>query len=377
MIKIILLTIVLATTLSVSGVCGVTLRSGNVVSVSQDTPVSGDLLAAGRDISVQAKVSDVAAAGNTVDVMGPVAMSAMLAGNDVTVGGPVGNDLYAAGQNVRVDSSISDNAYLAGSLVRLARTGRVGSDLLAAGGTVDVLGNVGGDLRAAGETITIGGTVAGDVFASAGTSVRVLDGAVIRGDLNYESPKKAEISKGARVMGETRHRLPAKENAKPVFWTGAGLWFGLLLAAIVFGIVLALLFPSGVRLVADTIRRSFWPSLGIGALVLVAVPVVLVVLMITLVGIPLAIVLGLLYAIALYVAPILTGVALGQLLLNRRQPNAASLIWSVLLGVAVLAVIKLVPIVGWIVGLAALLVGLGSMLTTWWRGRREPAERTS
>lgn len=346
----------------------VEIMSGQSVNVGKDQKADDDILAAANDVTISPAVQgDVVAAGNTVAVSGSVKDSAMLAGNNVVLSGPVGNDSWLAGQVVVVSSSVKDNAFLAGNSVGLPRDGSVGKDLLAAGATVNVMGKVGRHLRAAAGALTIAGSVGGNVYAQA-DKVTVLKGSVINGNLYYESANKAVIEPGAKIVGKTLQTIPAKEKAKPLFW---GPFYGLLclIASIIFGAVMLLVFPVRSQGTSDTIRNSPWASIGIGLAALIGVPIVVVILMITIVGIPVALAATAVYLVLLYAAHILAALAIGQWILGRGGVRIPKPLGSMVLGLLILTVLGLVPVLGPLVRFIAMLAGLGGFLISWWQSR--------
>lgn len=362
----------LALTAASAGTWAVDIKSGDSVVLGKGEVVKDDVLAGAGQVSIASPVEgDVIAAGQSVSVAGRVKDSTMLAGGTVTLSGPVGNDSFLAGQTVVVSSKVEDNAYLAGSSVVLSEDGSVGKDLLAAGGVVKLMGKVGRHVRATAGQLTIGGEVGGDVFAQAG-SLRLVKDAVIRGNLFYESANKAMIDPGARVMGKTVQRIPVREKAKPIFWRPFW-WIGCLIAAVAFGAVLLALFPIRTQGAADRVRASFLKSLGLGVLVLIGAPIATILLAITIVGIPLAIAVLLVYMILLYAAAVFTALALGQYILSRSRDRVPQPFGSMILGLVILAVVSLIPFLGWLVKLAAVLVGLGGFLISWWTTRAATA----
>ena len=352
-----------------TGVGAVELKTGAVVVVPKAQTMDDDILAAAKHVTIEPEVEgDVTAAGQSVAVAGRVRDSVMLAGQRVDLTGPVGNDAWLAGQSVTIGSKVADNAYAAGSTVVLTKDASVGKDLLIWGGEVYVQGNIGRNLRAAARELVIGGTVTGDVYAQAG-NVRLLGTAVIKGNLFYESPNRVDQSPGAKVMGKIEHRLPPKERMKPVFWSGFAWWLGRLIAAIVFGAALLTLFPEKSREAAQTLRRSFWFSLGIGLVVAIVVPVACVIGLITVVGIPLALAVLFVYTIALYAAGIFASLALGTWILGRGRETPPKPLGSMVLGALVFGILSAIPWIGWLVKVGIALTGLGAFCAAWWRGR--------
>ena len=349
----------------------VELKSGNSVNYPKGSAVMDDILAAGNQVSVDPRVEgDVHAVGQDITISGPIKDSVKIAGNSVTVSGPVGNDVWMAGQNVTLSAPVTDNAFLAGSNVKLTDRASVGTDLLAAGNNLTLMGNVRRNMRVAGNDITIGGTVGGNVYACSNNAIRILDGAVIRGNLFYESPQKASIAPGAKVLGRTEHSLPAKEKAKPVFWSKFMFWLGSLIASILFGIVFIALFPVYSQQTANTVKHSFWLSLGIGFITLIVVPILFFIILFTILGIPIALALLALYMVLLYAARIPVAIAIGQLFLGRGRESLPNQFGSMILGLVIIYLISAIPILGGLVKLIVAAVGLGAFVMSYWRLRK-------
>ncbi len=101
-----------------------------------------------------------------------------------------------------------------------------------------------------------------------------------------------------------------------------------------------------------------------------AIPVVIVLLLVTVVGIPLSGVLVLLCALTLYPAQIFVSAWLGDTILRAAQRaagRAPSMYWALVAGTVALVILFAVPLVGWVVRLLAVLVGFGALWATVWR----------
>jgi len=350
--------------------CAVTLSAGDLVIFPKDNATKGDIIAAGRELIVRGEVrGDLTGAAGSITISGPVQSTALLAGNDVLVSGGVANDAWIAGQSIRLNSSVGDNAYLLGSNVALAENASVGTDLLAAGNTLSILGSVRGNVRVAATDITLGGTVGGNVYAKAGGTIHILEGAVIKGDLFYESDERAVISPGAKILGSVKRSIPTSEKVKPLFWPRFAYSFGSIIAAILFGILAIGLFPTGTQLVANTVRYSFWQSVGVGLIVLIVVPIACLVATLTLVGIPSAAAVFAVFLMTAYAASIMVAMSLGQAILSRGREGFPSPVLSLVLGIAILSVVELIPLLGVLVKLICLVLGTGAIFITWWRSR--------
>jgi cytoskeletal protein CcmA (bactofilin family) len=331
--------------------------------------VGGDHFAAGRAVSLDGSIAgDAFAAGGEVTVDGPITGDAYLTGAHVEMRGSVGQGLYAAGALVAVSGRVKHDARLVGGTVEVSPAARFGGALSMAGRTLSMAGITDGNLRMVGRDVTVSGGVGGDAEISA-AHIEIGPSARIAGKLRYRSEREPAIADGAQIGGGLE-RLPGTYRAwtwregshDGIDGTGRGAWLG---GSFVFGVLLLLLAPDFLR-GTSRIAASEWPlSLGVGMAMLVAVPFVAVLLLITLIGIPVALLAIALYALLLLLGHIVAVVAVGDYALGRWAPaRAQSAGWRVLglLGALVaLGVARHVPLVGGLVTLLVLLTGIGAL----------------
>lgn len=336
--------------------------------------VEDNLYLAGGNVRVDARAAgDVVVAGGRVLIAREVGGDVLAAGGQVEIAARVLDDVRAAGGQVRLGGDIGGDALAAGGHVWLLPEAAVGKRAWLAGNSVEVDGRIAGELRAAASEVTIAGTVEGDVMVQA-ESLRILPSARINGSLLYHSPKEAQIEPGASIAGEVTHRpleRPDVPSAKKAARGAAVLFLCMLLVA---GIVYFLLFPRFSVAAAEAIGERPWASLGLGVAVLFATPPVAVALMITAVGALLGLVAFMLY-LPLLLVGFLTGMlfAGGLLLRLVGRGGTASRGWrvlSLLVAFVVLGLLGLVPVLGFLLTLAALVFGLGATVLRLSRVRR-------
>jgi cytoskeletal protein CcmA (bactofilin family) len=331
-----------------------------------DDVVQDDLLTAGRTVRVGAEVEgDVAVAGSDVTVSAPVKGYVMSAGRTVSVEAPVGNDLWAAGERVDIAGPVGNNAMIAGQTVRLQPGATVGHDARLAGGEVRSEGRIAHDLTISAGRAEIGGDIGGAVNASA-RQVTVLPDAVVRGDLIVRAPEPPVISPGAQVMGNVDYQRTAGGRwwlAWPVLF---GCLFLSLLALNLIGLYVA---PTLFSRVAETLRTRPLRSLLAGVVVLIAVPIVIAILLITVIGIPLAVILTAAYVIALVLSAAFVSYRIGLWVFDRLHRTGVSRWAAMLVGALLVSLAISLPMVGGLIALAVVLIGAGALAVEW-RDRR-------
>lgn len=332
--------------------------------------------------------SDYFAAGNSVTVMGTINGDAYVAGGNVTFDGIVNGDIIAAGgtitirgaaQNVRVaggnitiNGTIEKNLTVFGGNVSLGDNARLMGSIVAGGGSVNLLSAVGRGATLAGGNVVISNLINGNVYAGTG-QLTLQPQAIINGNLVYVSDQTAQVLPGAKVNGKLTHTLPKKQTTEPEVTaarTNALLGLGFaaltikaitLLSLLIIGWILLALVPNYVKKVTDCIVDKTWMSLGTGFVAIILAPIVFIILLATVIGIPLALVFIALFCIMAFVSKLFVMLLLGEKIgkaINSKMPMSLALF----IGAVVYGIIVIIPIFGWLFDCVAVLLGLGSLL---------------
>ena len=278
-------------------------------------------------------------------------------GGDVGITERVEGSLHVLAGQVRVDAPVQGDASLAG-------------------GSITVNGAVRDNLRAAGGQVTINGPVGGNASVVAGTLVlgplaRIAGKLSFRGGELKQDPAAQVVGTVEQHAERTwaRHeRGPFSRYTHGWFWT-----IGLLVLA---GLLAAAL-PGPSQRMAHELRERPWVTTLVGLVALTTIPVATVLVMITVVGIPIGLLAIVGYAALLLVGYVWLAVVVGGLLLDRVNPEHATLtVWRA--GAAVLAMLTLallarLPFVGGLVGFVALVVGVGMIVAAVMRRNVHPS----
>jgi hypothetical protein len=241
-------------------------------------------------------------------------------------------------------------------------------DLVVFHGSANVAGTVDGSLTAFDAPVTISGRVNGDVVAFNGR-VELASGANVTGDVVSQSAPV--VASGATVGGTTK-RLQTNTNWEGFGWAGKlAWWLAVSISTLVVGLVLVWLTGRGAGRILEAGRTQIAPSIGLGLLLFFGLPLLAIIALVTVVGIPLGI--GLLAALLLIYA---LGYSAAAWILGRsivREPTA----WAVafLAGWGILRIVALVPVLGGLAWFAAVAFGLGALAVAIWRART--ASRTT
>lgn len=338
---------------------GTLIASGGVVNL--DGKVAGDAFVLAEQLTVRGEID-----GNLVAVVGQFKLI-----------GKVTGSVHVLSDKVDLDGEIERNLYAAADHLNLAPDAKVGLDVAIAGEKTTLEGSVGRDLYVAGDWLEIRGKVdrnaklwADDVTLSATSK--------IGGNLDAALPEGTEISvrDGAKIGGELTTRVqdfgPHRRFAR---FTEARFYMWLLLhltASFAVGMLLHALLPGVFREKLETPAETF-RAMAVGFLVVVAMPIALLAVACTLVGIPLALIgLGL-YLAAIYIGSILVAALIGQAIVHPADEGWTSFGLALLVGLLIVIFVTHTPVVGTVAQVLIILTGVGMLAErsrdTWSRMR--------
>jgi hypothetical protein len=283
-----------------------------------------------------------------------------------------GRDVVARGQSLEVkEGQDVESAVVYGG--NLLVKGHVEDDAVAFGGNLEIHGHVEGDAHAFGGNVILGpdARVDGDVSSFGGTVERA-DGAQVEGSVETFGGAglgrmvAGEIKNGMReARNEGRHSHDdADESDGDEDHDGGGLAGFILTFAVLFGLGFLgqMFFPARMKQLGDEVRRRPVQTGLTGFLGLLAMVPLTVVLCITIIGIPAALVLWMAapLAAALGYAAVASELGTHLPLLRGRKTQAVVLA----LGLLVLMVVGVIPVLGAIVSFLIVLMALGAVIRT-------------
>lgn len=334
-------------------------RSGDTVTVAKSETVDGTLFVAGQTVEIAGEVDgDVFCAGNTITITGTVHGDVICAGQTVNVRGIVDGDVRVAGATVTVEAKVAGNVSAAGQIVALHSAADV-KDFHAAGDEIVLAGNVRRDVDIAGSTLAVNGQVGRNVTA-AGEKVALGSSAKITGNFEYTSKSDVSKAKGATVVGQTHHTAVKNSSDKAGFkqFTSGMNWF-FALAGFITSLILVAVMP---RLFYSVSSRgieqpgmSFLSGLGTN----VGVVLLVILLAMTVIGLPLAGLVLLGWVLLLLLSLPVFSFYLGRVLLSKSTNNV---LYYMLLGGFIILLLNFIPVVGPIVLFLGSWFGVG-MLT--------------
>lgn len=270
--------------------------------------------------------------------------------------------------------TLDGNLGVIGSTAFLETGSIVTKGVFVLGGTISVDGDIKGDLIAIGGAINLNDTavVEGDITI-VGATLNRSPLAKVFGTITEQSPKTLNFENPGAITSSTK---PAQSVLSKILQVSLESLF---LAAL--AVITALLLPEPIKRVANAFAEQPAIAGGVGLLVVIGFPLVLLIMIVMILLIPVAILAVLALVVVLLYGWIAIGYQLGKQISNLFHSTWATAVEAGI-GTLVLSVLasaaNLIPCVGWIVPLVISLFAIGSVvMARFGSSRYQPIRRTS
>ncbi|MDH3463185.1 MAG: hypothetical protein OEM32_06130 [Acidimicrobiia bacterium] len=352
--------------------------SSELVIIAESDVIRDDLYALANRVIIRGRVEGdlVAVAGQDVRIEGEVTGSVTVVAAELVVSGSIGGSLRATATSVTISGEVGRDALVASGQFSSESGSIIGGDIVVWAWGAEASGSVGGDLEGSQRNIDLAGEILGDIDISA-SKVSVTGDLHVGGDFGYRSSTGATGLDRADVDGVIVQKETTPFNIR---LRALGLVARLLIAILLTAAALLVAWgwPLRTQGALDTLRQRPARSFAVGGLVMLS-PALLIGLALLLfrltpatAALPLIILLTPVIVATMGVVLVLSVVAgiptvawLGNLVARR-----ATIYGAIAWGSAIVALIWLAPVVGWLVPVVFLSGGLGA-----WIGTFRPVDR--
>lgn len=324
---------------------------------------------------------------NVVIQKGDTSRQDVATDKSITVNGVLDGDAVSVGgASVTVNNEVTGDLVAIGGAVHV--TGLVKGDAVSIGGPVEITGKVAGDVVSLGGSVALSGVgeVDGDIVAMGGTVVKgdktVHKGQVVNFDLRILRtvlPRVIKLAAGSQGRQSGNYNYGGGNSYDQASWWKGGLigmglgiglviMFSMLFTGIVVLMLPAIFFPKHVENAAAVISGDMWRTCGIGALIVMGFFPGLLIMVVSILGIPLVP-----FALILFAAAGVLGMSAFSVVLQGRffegikRPGPAGLPGKVAAGFGIMAGLlffgRMIPFIGGVLSLIGfILMAFGTMI---------------
>jgi len=353
-----------------AGVSAAEYRHKQTFTLSETEVFHNDLILACGSGKIDGTIEgDLIAFGQSITVNGRVTGDVIVFAESLRITGTVDGNVRAFTSKTDISGTVAKNISLFTQMVEMGSKAEAGGGLLLFAGSSTLDGRVTRDVLALGERFYLNGFIGGNVELR-GRELAIGSTAEIQGKTKFTGRKEPEVEKGAKLASpvefELRKRRPDYLSGR-YYWRQALRWG----AALVFGLVIMLLFPMFFHEVARSGNRPGASAVA-GLVAFFLVPIVAIIACITLVGLAVGLSAILLWALALYASQVFLGTWLGTKLMGETEATGAT-IGRLAVGLLLIRIAGNIPYVGFWIWLVVFVLGMGALtLTLYKRMRPQP-----
>ncbi len=340
---------------------------------------------------------DLYLADNEINMDQIVDGNVFLMGSKVKITGKVNGNIYVMAKEVSFEKPSSDEndddyCYIAGSAYIMAQTIKfdgVVQDIYALSQNFEMSYNsyILRDVKIAAESITLKGYITRDAnlaaknidLGTAGETEADDDSVMIGGNLDYTSPNAITIPEN-RVIGEVKYNedktMEGNTQIKISVFDIVMNYVKDLVGAIIYTLIIYLIInfvaPKFFEKSGKILKENTLPSIGFGALAVCVLPIILIVLCFVFFKLSLTFII----TYALLVFGLSTTITLGSLTeLLKDKFGFANKKWLLLIIITIILwALKLIPILGGLLGIATTIVGSGLIIKAIFKYRKSLKE---
>ncbi len=334
----------------------ITSEEGDII-VAKGEVINDDLFIGGQGVVINGTVNgDVFVGAQTVRIGGIINGNLHIGAQTINLGGTVKGNIYLGGQDVTITSLNLGGSLISGSQsLNLDNTSTIGGSVISGSANTNINSQIKRNAILGAATLTIG------------------ENTRIGKDLSYAASSEAgmiNISEKAKIGGQI-HKVDTSSSQKDIekvrsesksFFAGAKIATSIIsyLGALLVGLLTFKLFGNFLSNSTNKVTNSFWKSLGIGFLVMIASLPGIIILLITIIGIPVAGLSILLLILYSCLAKIVVGNALGNLVATKLKWKMGGF-GAFAFGLLLIYLLKIIPVAGGILGMVVLWTGLGAI----------------
>jgi len=356
-----------------SSVLAFNVKTADSVYIEKDEVVEGNMYLVSKNITIEGLINgDLIALAQNINVKGSVMGDIISVSQNLNVEGEVGGNIRSLANTVSlIETTVRRNVNLIGTNVLIGENSNINWDALILAGVAEMRGSVQGSLHGVVDKLIISGNVDKDVSFTISQNndkyqnqaIEISDDSNIKGDFNYSYSEDLNINKSLVAGVVTFNEKDLENNWQRNIWNFIITVF----SALVVGLVFISISKKEMAIIQKKVNAKYGRSLILGLGVLFLTPIVSIILMMTVIGIPLGFIMLIIWLIMLYFAQIMVGLGLGQQIREKLFKNKKKNIMAdLIIGVTVLYLLFAIPIFGGIIMFFSTLLGLGVI----WRYKR-------
>lgn len=303
-------------------------------SISIENEVNGNVYLIGKNINISSEYLN----GNVFAI-----------GQDITIKGLVYGSIYVMGENINIESECTGTVYVLGKSITLAENATILGDLKVSADSLYIDGNVNRELDAYVENINVSDKSENIGKGHVSYSTELVDPKGMLEVLDVQIHEKTS----EKVQGLKEVISISKIQSEVV---------AVISTIIIIGIIYLIIKNRPIEKV-ENYAQEIVASIGKGFLWLIVTPIVSVILLCTIIGIPVALLAITIYVIAICISTPVASLRIAEIIFaNKPKDNKIVLLLYAIAVYIIIKVVTYLPIIGGIISFLVGLYGIESLV---------------
>lgn len=351
------------------------ISSENINLDSESEAVDDNYYLTGFEIVVEKDVlDDLSIAGGSIIVEGNVSGDLNVAGKDVIIKGDIGEDVLIVGGNVSISGNVSGDILIFGGKVSILDSSTIDGDIIILGGELDYQGNLFGDLVVITGTVLLNGYIGGDsTITTQKLGLGDFFGSSNNSAISYFSPEKIEEPEG--LEGQFVYNRTKEWRESRLLQSNLASFFGFwsllrFITTILMIYLLIYLFKPFTKSVIEFGYDKWLQSFIVGLITTIAIPAIAIILMVSLIGLPIGVILLIIFSIILIIKIAVASMIVGgwiRSINDKMARNKHSTLFYSVAGLCVLLLVKYIPYIGEPIFIFVYIIAIGAVINYLYR----------
>lgn len=292
--------------------------------------------------------------GYNVNITNKIDGAALILGNTINLNSYVEYALIS-GQDITINGKIKD-ALIAGNSIILNESSNIERDVIIYGNNIEVSGLINRDVTIYGSNVKIDSVqIAGNVKITA-SNIIITENSAIMGKLSYNDDANIIKSETATI-GEVE-TFKGSINKDPSMTSIIMDYLTKLIALLVVFVVLLFVAPKLFNNIEKSSKETI-KNMGYGIITLLLIPIIILILLFSVFGLPFSLILLAMYLICIYISTIITGYLLGTTIWKKYIKINKTQYLQGILGITILFILSSLPYIGIAIYFISLIISMG------------------
>lgn len=326
--------------------------------------VESDVYLINQNVSLNENVNgNIYVIGQSVDISSEwIYGNVFVIADNVTIKGNISGSVYALAQTINIETTSVGTVYAMAETINLENGANIANDLKAAAENININGNVYREIYIGAENINVSDTAEHIAKGSVYYSNNLTDAKNLLSNINVvktEDSQKIENTVKTAIVGATIKTQIIN-----------------IVSAVLVIAVIYFLVRNRVSETEEISANAVIKNVVSGLCWLVFTPIVCVILLCTIIGVPLAIIGFVLYILAIYISVPVASLKIGSIVLKElKQENKIMIIVYAICVYILVELISLIPTIGGIIKFIVILYGLGTFMKTIFSAKDKKVEK--